>query len=432
MYGERQQRDQLGLLEDSFASEDEYKVEKIVGKSIIDGEVHYEVKWLGYSSKENTWEPIENLDACHEMIKEFEKSQRTAAPHPVSSRRCSSSNALQDKRLMQNLTDAPFNVSLSMNRMSNRSFQEKGVKGKNKFQGLKQGQAKPKPFTKSIELSSDSSEDDIGSRPNLRSNERRTRSKSSDKSRNNLFRLKGNVPSTLRRFNNIIDKYGGSRSVTSSSRKSGWDFSRSSAFTKRKDQRSQESRPMTRAYSRKPPGCLYHSRSKLVSESLGKKKVQANKIRADLFGEESSQDNESYKESDQKSRYPIRSQKYMGDDENWVPQNFKKQPKKIELKGWNKVQERIRLNALDLDSDTEEFAADSFQKDVPTRIVGHKFSYPLEGRFIDNLIFEVEWKKGKNGRKPPNVFKSRDFMKKVCPELLVEYYEKFMDYNFKK
>lgn len=31
----------------------------------------YLVKWLGYDDSTNTWEPIQNLDTCEELLKEF-------------------------------------------------------------------------------------------------------------------------------------------------------------------------------------------------------------------------------------------------------------------------------------------------------------------------------------------------------------------------
>lgn len=36
-------------------NEAEYVVEKIVGKQVVDGTIHYWIKWLGYPSSENSW-----------------------------------------------------------------------------------------------------------------------------------------------------------------------------------------------------------------------------------------------------------------------------------------------------------------------------------------------------------------------------------------
>lgn len=76
--------------------EEVFEVEKILGKKICDGEVGscrefmtriflhnpnfdqfqvvYFPKWVGFSKRHNSWEPLANLD-CHEMIEAYERSR---------------------------------------------------------------------------------------------------------------------------------------------------------------------------------------------------------------------------------------------------------------------------------------------------------------------------------------------------------------------
>ncbi|CAF1295864.1 unnamed protein product [Adineta ricciae] len=53
-----------------------YDVEKILSKRTNNkGQVYYLIKWKGYSSKDNTWEPETNVDNCLNLIQEFESRQ---------------------------------------------------------------------------------------------------------------------------------------------------------------------------------------------------------------------------------------------------------------------------------------------------------------------------------------------------------------------
>jgi len=57
---------------------DIYACEKIVGQRRAKGGVtQWKVKWVGYGSKQNTWEPIEHLAGCEKLIAEFQERERT-------------------------------------------------------------------------------------------------------------------------------------------------------------------------------------------------------------------------------------------------------------------------------------------------------------------------------------------------------------------
>ena len=52
--------------------DEEYEVERILGKKIISGAAHYLVKWKGYNTSESTWEPKQNLKNCARTLQRFE------------------------------------------------------------------------------------------------------------------------------------------------------------------------------------------------------------------------------------------------------------------------------------------------------------------------------------------------------------------------
>ena len=63
-------------VEEEQGAAEVFSVEKIVSKKVVAGKTQYLLKWKGYDSGENTWEPEENLD-CHDLLVDFNK--RTAA-----------------------------------------------------------------------------------------------------------------------------------------------------------------------------------------------------------------------------------------------------------------------------------------------------------------------------------------------------------------
>ncbi|XP_067014514.2 uncharacterized protein [Anabrus simplex] len=58
------------------SSEDEYVVEKILAKRYNPRKKHFEylLKWEGYPHDQNTWEPVQNMATCVELVKTFEQN----------------------------------------------------------------------------------------------------------------------------------------------------------------------------------------------------------------------------------------------------------------------------------------------------------------------------------------------------------------------
>ncbi|KAF8756213.1 Chromo (CHRromatin Organization MOdifier) domain [Rhizoctonia solani] len=59
--------------------EEEYKVKGITDMEERNGKWFFRVKWKGYGSEENTWEPRENLKNAEKILEKFEKEMKKKA-----------------------------------------------------------------------------------------------------------------------------------------------------------------------------------------------------------------------------------------------------------------------------------------------------------------------------------------------------------------
>ena len=59
---------------------EDYEVEALLGKRRKKGEVQYLVKWKGWDRpQDNTWERLENLSGCKNLLRDFEAKQSKEA-----------------------------------------------------------------------------------------------------------------------------------------------------------------------------------------------------------------------------------------------------------------------------------------------------------------------------------------------------------------
>jgi hypothetical protein len=74
--------------DDEGIQQDEFQVETILQKRTTKhGGVQYLVKWLGFPKEDNTWEPIENLDGCLDLVELFETKRMQKNPEARRSKR---------------------------------------------------------------------------------------------------------------------------------------------------------------------------------------------------------------------------------------------------------------------------------------------------------------------------------------------------------
>ncbi|XP_071591271.1 M-phase phosphoprotein 8 [Heliangelus exortis] len=72
-----------GESEEEEEEEDVFEVEKILDVKTEGGKILYKVRWKGYSSDDDTWEPEVHLEDCKEVLLEFRKKILDNKPKPV-------------------------------------------------------------------------------------------------------------------------------------------------------------------------------------------------------------------------------------------------------------------------------------------------------------------------------------------------------------
>lgn len=67
------------VLEDAAEAE-EYEVDRVLQKRVVRGREEFLVRWKGYSSFEDSWEPRGNLQNAREALQAFESGRSRGKP----------------------------------------------------------------------------------------------------------------------------------------------------------------------------------------------------------------------------------------------------------------------------------------------------------------------------------------------------------------
>lgn len=78
-----------------------YTAERILNKRTVNGVTQYFIKWKGYSSKDNTWEPVENI-LDRGLLTAFERNERK---HSKKGKRNSTSSQNRSRGIVKNSTN---------------------------------------------------------------------------------------------------------------------------------------------------------------------------------------------------------------------------------------------------------------------------------------------------------------------------------------
>ena len=61
---------------DAAAGKDTYEPERVVAERLAQGVTQYQVKWVGWDTKHNTWEPLEHLAGCEDLIADMKERKK--------------------------------------------------------------------------------------------------------------------------------------------------------------------------------------------------------------------------------------------------------------------------------------------------------------------------------------------------------------------
>ncbi|TFK09944.1 protein FAM98A [Platysternon megacephalum] len=161
---------------ESEEEEDVFEVEKILDVKTEGGKILYKVRWKGYTSDDDTWEPEVHLEDCKEVLLEFRKKIVDNKPKPVK-------KDIQKLSLNDDLFEAESDSDLQSEAKEDTSPKKKKKKSKDgedrSPDDLKKKKSKSAKFKEKPRLERENSSDSliVDSKPKKRTSETKEDSK---------------------------------------------------------------------------------------------------------------------------------------------------------------------------------------------------------------------------------------------------------------
>ncbi|XP_073195505.1 M-phase phosphoprotein 8 isoform X2 [Lepidochelys kempii] len=161
---------------ESEEEEDVFEVEKILDVKTEGGKILYKVRWKGYTSDDDTWEPEVHLEDCKEVLLEFRKKIVDSKPKPVK-------KDIQKLSLNDELFEAESDSDLQSEAKEDTSPKKKKKKSKDgedrSPDDLKKKKSKSAKFKEKPRLERENSSDSLtlDSKPKKRTSETKEDSK---------------------------------------------------------------------------------------------------------------------------------------------------------------------------------------------------------------------------------------------------------------
>eukprot|EP01049_Picozoa_sp_SAG25_P015988 SAG25_NODE_3466_length_1072_cov_1.833505_2_plen_225_part_00 len=93
--------------------EEEFVVEAVCGARMVEGVQQFRVKWQGYDSDDDTWEPEGNLTNCSEKVEDFVKDKGKAQTPVVSKKHTARMPAAPRKSCTRQCSECGRHVQLA-------------------------------------------------------------------------------------------------------------------------------------------------------------------------------------------------------------------------------------------------------------------------------------------------------------------------------